>query len=105
MTFKNPYWGTKTKIDLLSKWIIVHSIIYYELNNNIVTDQMFDDNACQLAGLISEDRQVFGQSKWFYVMQDFNGKTGFDIYKKLHNHDKVRLIQEAQYLIRQFGTA
>ena len=36
------------KINLLSRWIIFHSIIYYEMNKSLVTDYMFDNNAKEL---------------------------------------------------------
>ena len=49
MKFGNPYFEQYEKISLLQRWLIVHSIIYYELGDNIVPDSMWDKNARQLA--------------------------------------------------------
>lgn len=97
MIFKNPYLDTDSKLDLLAKWIIVHSIIYYELDDNIVSDKMFDDNCKQFMEL-----KPYGSKKyrWRYVMHDFDGSTGFHLYSKANLTDRQELRNLADWLIK-----
>lgn len=99
MKFKNPYWDAKTKIELLSKWIIVHSILYYELDSPLVSDQEFDKNARQLVEMVNQNKEEFKSSKWYYVLKDFDATTGFHIYGKLKKSDQGKLYCFAKYLI------
>lgn len=103
MKFNNPYWSIKTKLELLEKWIIVHSIIYYELNTNIVSDEMFDNNCKQLVKGISKYTKEFKESKYYKVFKSFDGSTGFDLYPKLNSKEKKELKQLAEYLIRKYA--
>lgn len=100
MQFNNPYWSNKLKIGCLQRWLIVHSILYYELNNSIVNDKMFDANAYQLVGLQKQYPEDAKQSEYWYVFNDFDGSTGFDLYHRLNKKDKAYLKQIAQHLIR-----
>lgn len=63
MHFNNPYFTIEAKLDLLSKWILVHSILYYELNNSIVSDSMFDNNCRQYRQMALEYPESFQNSK------------------------------------------
>ncbi|MCX7924165.1 MAG: hypothetical protein N3B21_19475 [Clostridia bacterium] len=94
MKFNNPYWSWKTKLDLLARWIIVQSIIYYELNSNVVSDKMFDDNSHQFVGLVDEHNDDFKQTFYYKVMKGFDGSTGFDLFHRLKRFDK----EHAHYL-------
>lgn len=91
MKFNNPYWSNKDKIDLLSKWIIVHSIVYYVLGTSHVDDVKFDSNGRQLVQLIKHHPEDFKASKWYYVMHDFDGSTGFHLYDRLNKKHKEEL--------------
>ena len=52
MNWNNPYFTTLEKINLLCRWVTVHSIIYYERDTNIVSDKLFDNNCKQLKKMI-----------------------------------------------------
>jgi hypothetical protein len=99
MKFGNPYWSNKTRIELLQKWIIVHSIIYYELNTNIISDSMFDANSKQLVELIKSDQEACRASKWYKVFKGFDGSSGFDLYSKLSREKQKELMGLATHLI------
>jgi len=99
MHFSNPYWSNMTKMELLEKWIIVHSIIYYELNGNVVKDSVFDYNAKQLVYMIATDITSFEQTRWFYAMKDFDGNTGFDLYTRLNMDDREALTLIARNIL------
>lgn len=103
MYFANPYWSEKTKMELLQKWILVHSIIYYELNTSIVSDSMFDANSYQLVRIIRINSDEFKRTKWYYAFKDFDGSTGFDLYKKLKKKHKSELLSIAHHLISRYG--
>lgn len=91
MKFNNPYWSNRTKIELLQRWILVHSFLYYELNSNVVSDFMFDNNCKQLNELKESDIKSYKKSSYHYAMKEFDGSTGFGFIEKLNNdhYDKV----------------
>lgn len=109
MKFKNPYWTNKTKIELLSRWIAVHCIAYYELDNNVVSDEMFDNNVKQLKSIASNDPKSFKLSSYYKVFKSVvnnNSVTGFDIPKKLKKLDPAlyeELYSTAFRLIDRFA--
>lgn len=91
MKFRNPYWSDKDKIELLSKWIIVQSIVYYRLGTSHVDDFKFDSNSKQLVKLMKHNSKASKASKWYYVMYDFDGTTGFQLYDRLNKKHKEEL--------------
>lgn len=105
MIFNNPYWSVQTKLDLLARWIIVHSIIYYELGTSIIEDKMFDDNARQYVSLAWDRPDAVKQSRWGYIMHDFDGATGFDLYGRLKRKDRKLLADTAWNLVHKYGDA
>jgi hypothetical protein len=99
MHFKNPYWSPKTQIELLQKWILVHSIIYYELNTTLVSDQVYDNNGKQLLQLMKTHPEVTKVTRWAYAFKGYDANTGYDLYSKLYSSDKIELYNIAQRLI------
>ena len=102
MRFNNPYWSNKLRINSLQRWIIVHSILYYELDFTLISDKIFDANAKQLVELQNTFPKDATKSKYWYVFNDFDGSTGFHLYNRLKKRDKEYLMQIAQYLTQQF---
>ena len=102
MKFANPYWSNKLKIECLQRWIIVHSILYYQLADSIIEDRVFDANAKQLVKLQSEFPDDAEESEYWYVFYDFDANTGFYIYDRLNKHDKEYLTQIAKHVSRLF---
>ena len=103
MIFNNPYLETFEKISLLQRWIIVHSIIYYELNRNVVSDKMFDENCLQLVDMKVNYPMSYKKSEYYYCMKDFDGTTGFDLFGRLIFKDREYLTNIAQYVVRSYG--
>ena len=99
MIFKNPYWSNKLRMGSLQRWIIVHSILYYEMSSSIVEDSVFDDNAKQLVRMQAEFPDEAEESEYWYVFYDFDGSTGFDLFSRLNKHDKHYLTQIAQHVL------
>lgn len=98
MNFGNPYWSMQTKIELLEKWILVHSYLYYEEDNGIVPDAMFDNNCRQLRAYCRANRSDFQKSKYYrafgeYIAQESN--SGYWLYKKLNYKEKAIIRRDA----------
>lgn len=100
MEFKNPYWSKRTKIELLQKWIIVHSVLYYELNDSVVSDYMYDINCNQLVEYIKKYPKSFRKSNYHLIFKDFDGSTGFHLYKRLNKVQKSEMLSIALSLIK-----
>ena len=103
MKFNNPYWSIKERIELLQRWIIMHSIIYYELNESLISDKMFNANSIQLMKYKNKYRLEYESSRWYYVMKDFDGATGFDLFGRLESKKQHDLLEEAKWLLKELG--
>lgn len=95
------YWSEETKISYLQRRIIVHSLLYYQLNFNIVSDAFYDSLARQLVKMKKENPKAFAKSKYFYAMKDFDGSTGFNLYNRLCTKDRDYLMSIATMLKKQ----
>ena len=73
--------------------MIVHSAIYYVLNDNIITDDEWTTRAKELVRLQNEYPDVASQVVYAEEFKDFDGSTGFNLPKD----DKV--LAKAQYLL------
>jgi NAD-dependent DNA ligase len=74
--FPNP----STKIGNLIKrrrlQILVHSYIYYHLDENIVSDSVFDSWAKELAILLRDHPNEYSD-RFDFAFEGFDGTTGF----------------------------
>lgn len=96
------YWSDVTKVSYLQRYIIVHSIIYYELNGSVISDKKFDSAARQLVKMQKRmERQKLKKTMYYYCMHDFDGSTGFDLYDRLVPYDKEYLTKIANSIVRQ----
>lgn len=81
------------KIQLLQRWILVHSYVYYELNNNIVSDFKYDANVMQLKELVTkypEDAKRSRYYKYFhdFFEGDFVNTSGFNLIQRVKTMDQ-----------------
>lgn len=80
---------TQERIDFLQRFIIVHSYIYYELDNNIISDKRYDEKAKELVGYKNEYPDLWKSSMYYKQFgDDYNGSTGFTLYYDLDEHQK-----------------
>ena len=93
MKFHTPF-SFLERIQLLQRWILVHSYIYYELNDNIASDSRYDENAKQLAELRKKHPDDFKKSKYYEYFHDFcsdedgvHCTSGFDILERVRKND------------------
>ena len=98
MQFNNPYMTTTEKLDTIARWIIINSILYYELDSPIVSDEKFDANAKQLVEIIQMNPEASEAMRWKYVFEDFDGSTGFHLYSRMKRADKNRMMWEAKWV-------
>jgi len=102
MKFINPYFTTKDKIELLQRWLLVHGYIYYELNDNVIEDHLYDSNSMQLLRYINKYPKTFKRSRYYKAFIDFDGSTGFGLYEKLDLDDYVIIVDTAQFILKNF---
>ena len=94
MNYNYPF-NIVEKIQLLQRWILVHSFAYYELNDNIASDFTYDDNAKQLAGLKEQYPDEFARSRYYEYFKDYCSDvdgtvntSGFDLLERVRVTDK-----------------
>lgn len=78
--------------------ILVHSCIYYELNDSIIEDAKFDEFARELVDLQSKYPEISEQVEWHVHFKDFDGTTGYHLPL---THPWV--VNKAKYLLRISG--
>jgi hypothetical protein len=103
MQFMSPYWDEKIKIELLQRWILVHSYLYYDMNTSVVSDEMFDRNSKQLTDLSDAYPEALKKSRYYYVMKDFDGSTGFGYTQNLNENDFDCVTRDACGLMKYKG--
>ncbi len=94
MKFHQPF-SPVEKIQLLQRSILVNSFAYYELNENILSDFQYDDNAKQLAELKKEYPEEFKRSRYHEYFYDYCSEednahytSGFDLLDRVKKKDK-----------------
>jgi hypothetical protein len=86
-------WDKLTCINFLQRKIILNCIAYYELNTNKLSDKEYDELSKQLVEL--QKNVNISDTQYGYVMCDFDGTTGFDLYERLNDYDKKYLMSIA----------
>lgn len=56
--------------------LLVHSFLYYQMNENIISDHTFDQWSKEMADLIKEHPETFKQTVYYEGFKDFDGSTG-----------------------------
>lgn len=91
-------WDKVTCINFLQRKIILNCIAYYKLNTNALSDREYDELSKQLVAL-QKDIQI-DNTQYGYVMYDFDGTTGFDLYDRLNARDKHYLMNIACHVLQ-----
>lgn len=83
------------KIQLLQRSILVQSFAYYEMNENILSDFQYDENAKQLAELKKQYPDEFKRSRYYEYFHDYCSDedgtintSGFDLLERVRKTDK-----------------
>lgn len=70
------------RIKQLRLSLLVHSVIYYELNDNIITDVEWSKRAMELVGLSAKYPEIAENTPLAEMYKGFDGSTGFDLAAK-----------------------
>lgn len=96
----NPYYSNRIKCSFLQRKIIINSILYYELNTNILSDKEFDDLSKKLIEL-SKQTEDYDKTDYYYCFYDFDGSTGFHLYGRLKDQDRIYLTNLSNFILKQ----
>lgn len=100
LTFSN--FTIQEKIDWLQRYIIVHSYIYYELNNNVIPDKEYDRRAKNLVKIKDKYPELWKTSEYYKQFgDDYNGATGFTLYHDLDEHQQEIIRSIATLVLRK----
>lgn len=76
--------------------LLVHSRIYYVLNNNIISDKQFDEFAKELVQLQKDYPQISKDVIFYDAFKNWDGTTGFDLPL-----EDSWVVQKANQLLRR----
>ena len=93
----HPYWTDRMRISFLQRVVLIHSYLYYIKDSPVWSDKKFDEIAKQLVQEQSKHSKAWIKQETQYgeAFYDFDGTTGFDLWDRLEEHDKVRIQQIA----------
>lgn len=93
------------KIEFLQRVILVHSYLYYILDDSVWTDKHYDEIARQLTSIQKEHtvEWIKVNTQYGYVFYDYDGTTGFDLWDRLKQKDKQKIlsIAESRKMVKQ----
>lgn len=101
-------WSTVDKLNRIQRMVLLHSIIYYDLNESVISDDYYNKLTRLLAKKVIQykDKPVFKKTMYWYVFEDYtNGSTGFDLAKKLKKKDYKYLYTLATHIIHRYKEA
>lgn len=90
------------KIDFLQRVILIHSYLYYQMDMTRWTDQKYDKASRQLVNLQKQHTEewILNNTQYGYMMFDFDGSTGFDLWDRLNGEDKVKISTMAVRMVQ-----
>lgn len=81
--------NVQEQIDILQRKIIVHSYIYYYLDNSVISDREYDALSKELTNYKNLYPDLWRQSMYYKQFGDsYNGSTGFDLWDGLDDRQK-----------------
>lgn len=83
-------------INRRERQILVHSYIYYELDQNLIPDSTWTKWAFELAELRDKHPDIYKRSVYSWAFIDFDGSTGFDLYSA---YMRPEIVNRATYLV------
>lgn len=93
---------TKDRIEFLERYILVHSYLYYHMDESVISDKKFDKCARLLACKIQKYQSKIRRTQYGYVFYDFDGNTGFDLIDRLNKGDRKRIKSVATTVLRNY---
>lgn len=93
---------TQDTIDWLCRKIIIHSIIYYDYNENIISDTDYDKCCKQLYSLIQDNQNLIQNCYYYTILKDYSPATGFDLKYRLEDKHRKYLEHLASVILWQY---
>ena len=93
--YKKPvYWTDLLFISFLQRVILIHCYLYYEKNTTLWTDKKYDEVSKQLVEEQNKHNLTWIKQKtqYGYCFYDFDGSTGFDLFSRLKEKDRNKII-------------
>lgn len=78
----------KSVLELINRrqrQMLVHSYLYYERDESLISDYDFDTWAFELVALRQKYPREFNQSDYKHEFRTFDGSTGFDLPYRMPN--------------------
>lgn len=92
----------KARIEFLERYILVHSYLYYHMNENVISDKKYDRYSRLLVSKIQKYNSKIRSTQYGYVFYDFDGNTGFDLYDRLNVADRKRVKDVATTVLKLY---
>ena len=70
---------TLVLINRRERQILVHSCLYYQFNENLIQDHVYDAWSKELVELIQTHKEEFKRSVYYTAFKDYDGCSGFDL--------------------------
>lgn len=81
--------NTQEYINWLQRFIVLHSYIYYHLDDNAISDRVYDMRSKELVELKNKHPDLWKTSEYYKQFSDeYNGSTGFTLYNNLSDEQK-----------------
>ena len=84
-------------INRRERQLLVHSYIYYELDDNIISDETWSKWAFELVELREKHSDIFMLSEYASYFLTFDGSTGYDL---MSGYTRPEIVNKALYLLR-----
>ena len=97
----NVYWTDKMKIDFLQRVVLIHSYLYYERDTTLWSDKKYDEVVKQLTIIQKQktEQWIKQNTQYGYCFYDFDGTTGFDLWSRLKEEDRLLIKAIAEHII------
>lgn len=88
----------RDRIDYLQRQIIVYSYIYYELNDNAISDRDYDALCKRLVKYKNDYPNLWKESEYYKQFgDDYNGATGFNLFHELDDRQKKIILSIVKF--------
>jgi hypothetical protein len=94
------YWSECEKISNLQRHVLVHSIIYYHMNQNIIADKQYDDLARELYRRSQDaNREALEKTTYWYIFKNFHPSSGYYLLNRMIPEDKSYVTMIARQVL------
>lgn len=77
------------QINRLQRIIILHSYLYYELDDSVISDREYDAKSKELVRYKNDYPELWRTSEYFKQFgDDYDGSTGFTLFYDLDSHQQ-----------------